>query len=158
MLALASAFFYAAYTTVLRWCLPDDERYSMGMAFGFVGVINVVLMWPGLLLVHLTGIEVFELPSWTVLGSMGLNAIIGTNLSDILWAKSVILTSPLVATLGLSLTTPLAMIADFFLKGKKFSLQYIAGAIAVTLGFVLINSQEVVARAFARLKKVCWCG
>jgi solute carrier family 35 protein F5 len=139
VLALVSAVFYGAYTTVLKACLPDDEKYSMGMVFGAVGVANVLLMWPGLILVDLLGIERFEFPSWIVFGSMAVNAAIGTNLSDVLWAKSVVLTSPLVATLGLSLTTPMAMVADFFLKHHRYSGQYVSGAVLITVGFVLIN-------------------
>ena len=139
ILALVSAVFYAGYTTVLKVCLPDDERYSMGMVFGAVGVANLLLMWPGLFLVDLLGIEKFEFPSLVVLASMGINAAVGTNLSDVLWAKSVILTSPLVATLGLSLTTPIAMIADFLLKHHRYSWQYVLGALAITAGFVVIN-------------------
>lgn len=135
VVALLSAFFYASYTTVLKWCLPDEHRYSMGMVFGFVGVINLLLMWPGLVVVHLLGYEQFELPEPSVFGALVVNALVGTNLSDVLWAKSVILTSPLVATLGLSLTTPLAMIADFCLKGSRFSATYVCGAVLVVLGF-----------------------
>lgn len=139
VIALLSAFFYGAYTTVLKWCLPDDERFRMGMVFGFVGVINFAVMWPGLILVDLLGVETFEWPSAEVLWPMAVNSLIGTNLSDVLWARSVVLTSPLVATLGLSLTTPLAMIADFVLKGKRFSWLYVMGAVVVTAGFVLSN-------------------
>jgi solute carrier family 35, member F5 len=139
ILALASAFFYAAYTTVLRWCLPNEELYYMGMVFGFVGVINTVLMWPGFLILNWAHVETFELPDLVVFGALALNSLIGTNLSDVLWAKSVILTSPVVATLGLSLTTPLAMIADAVLHHKHFGLQYISGAVLVTVGFVVAN-------------------
>jgi solute carrier family 35, member F5 len=92
-------------------------------------------MWPGLVVVHLLEIERFEIPKVSVFGALALNSLVGTNLSDVLWAKSVILTSPLVATLGLSLTTPLAMVADFFIHKSSFSPMYITGAVLVVLGF-----------------------
>lgn len=135
MVALLSAFFYAAYTTVLKWCLPDESKYSMSMVFGFVGIANLFLMWPGLVILDLLRVEHFELPPLAVLGALVVNSLIGTNLSDVLWAKSVILTSPLVATLGLSLTTPLAMVADFALHDDSFSATYVAGALLVVVGF-----------------------
>lgn len=139
-LALISAFFYAAYTTVLKWCLPDERRYSMAMTFGLVGIINTVLMWPGFILLHFAGVEPFEIPPAKVWGPLFVNGMIGTNLSDVLWAKSVILTSPLVATLGLSLTTPTAMLADVILRRSKgYGALYIAGAVVTTLGFVYSN-------------------
>lgn len=140
VVALLSAFFYAAYTTVLKWCLPDESMYNMGMVFGFVGVLNLAFMWPGLILVDLLNIEHFQLPpTFHVFWALAVNSIVGTNLSDVLWAKSVVLTSPLVATLGLSLTTPLAMIADFALKDKHFSALYVGGAILVVVGFTVSN-------------------
>ncbi|CUF93358.1 membrane-associated protein, putative [Bodo saltans] len=135
MVALLSAFFYGAYTTILKWCLPDEKKYNMGMVFGFVGVANLLLMWPGIIALDLLKVEQFEFPPLGVLGALSLNALIGTNLSDVLWAKSVILTSPLVATLGLSLTTPLAMIADFSIHGDRFSPAYVVGAALVVVGF-----------------------
>lgn len=47
-------------------------------------------------------------------------------------ALSVIWTSPLVATLGMSLTIPLAMLADVVLHGRRYSALYILGCIQVT--------------------------
>jgi len=139
ILALVSAFFYASYTTVLRYFLPDERRYSMPMVFGMVGVVNMLLMWPGLIVLSATGVEPFELPTWAVLWPLAINGLIGTNLSDVLWAKAVILTSPFVATLGLSLTTPFAMVADLVLHQTRYSGLYITGAIVVTAGFIVSN-------------------
>lgn len=138
-LALLSAFFYASYTTVLRFFLPDEDRYSMPMVFGMVGIVNLVLMWPGLVILSVTGIEPFEWPSWNVLWPLVLNGLVGTNLSDVLWAKAVILTSPFVATLGLSLTTPFAMVADLVIHQTQYTFLYITGAIVVMGGFITSN-------------------
>lgn len=139
VIALLSAFFYAVYTSILRYGLPDDERYAMGMVFGAVGVINFICLWPGLVLVDLLNWEKFEWPSIGQFWPLLLNALIGTNLSDVLWARSVVLTSPVVATLGLSLTTPLAMIVDAAFKGAHFSTAYVIGASFVMCGFVMAN-------------------
>ena len=35
----------------------------MQMFFGFVGVLNILFMWPLGLVLHFTGVETFELPS-----------------------------------------------------------------------------------------------
>ncbi|KAK7194493.1 EamA-like transporter family [Novymonas esmeraldas] len=139
IVALLSAFFYAAYTSVLKFYLPDDERFAMGMVFGAVGVLNFLLLWPGLLLLSVTGAEPFAWPSWQQFWPLLMNSLIGTNLSDVLWARSVVLTSPVVATLGLSLTTPLAMVVDAVFQGARFSGVYVAGATLVMAGFLLAN-------------------
>eukprot|EP00758_Cryptobia_borreli_P014631 Tbor_TRINITY_DN5939_c0_g1::TRINITY_DN5939_c0_g1_i5::g.18729::m.18729/K15289/SLC35F5; solute carrier family 35, member F5 len=143
VLALVSAMFYACYITVLKWALPDDNRFRVGMVFGFVGLWNIVLMWPGIVLLHCTGIEIFELPSPMVFLALAANSAIGTNLSDVMLAKSVLLTSPLVATLGLSLTIPIAMLADSIMKSKEYSPLYILGALLVIIGFVTVNLRSV---------------
>ncbi|CAM41654.1 conserved hypothetical protein [Leishmania braziliensis MHOM/BR/75/M2904] len=137
--ALLSAFFYAAYTSVLKFHLPDDERFAMGMVFGAVGILNLLLLWPGLVLLSVTGAEKFAWPTWQQLWPLLMNSLIGTNLSDVLWARSVVLTSPVVATLGLSLTTPLAMVVDVIFKSAHFSGVYVTGAILVMAGFLLVN-------------------
>ncbi|KAG5486832.1 hypothetical protein LSCM4_06297 [Leishmania orientalis] len=137
--ALLSAFFYATYTSVLKLHLPDDERFAMGMVFGAVGALNFLLLWPGLVLLSVSGAEQFVWPSWQQFWPLLMNSLIGTNLSDVLWARSVVLTSPVVATLGLSLTTPLAMVMDAIFKDAYFSGVYVAGAILVMAGFLLAN-------------------
>lgn len=48
-------------------------------------------------------------------------------------ALSVVWTTPLVATLGMSLTIPLAMVADMSIHGRRFSAIYIIGCIQVSL-------------------------
>ena len=139
ILAGVSAMFYAAYTTVLRHNLPDERRYPIGMCFAFVGVFNALLLWPGMLALSYLGVEPFQWPSATVAGFLLLNGLVGTNLSDMLWAKSVILTSPVIATLGLSLTIPTAVIADLALRGQWHPPLYLGGAACVTLGFIVAN-------------------
>lgn len=41
-------------------------------------------------------------------------------------------TTPLVATLGMSLTIPLAMVADMMIHGRHYSAIYILGSTQVT--------------------------
>ncbi|SCU71712.1 EamA-like transporter family, putative [Trypanosoma equiperdum] len=137
--ALMSAICYAVYTSVIKWQVPDDDRYSILMLFGFVGALNTLLFWPFVVIWHYTGFEPFSLPNFTQFGLLAANALVGTNLSEVLWARAVLLTSPVVATLGLTLTTPLAMTSDIFIKKKSFSALYIVGAVFLTMGFVLIN-------------------
>lgn len=47
-------------------------------------------------------------------------------------ALSVVWTTPLVATLGMSLTIPLAMVADMIIHGRRYSAVYIFGSVQVT--------------------------
>ena len=66
----------------------------------------------------------------------------GTFLSQLLWARSVLLTSPLVATCGLSLTIPVAMVADLVLRSQAFGIVYLIGSGCVVVGFVLVAAAD----------------
>lgn len=105
LLALCGAFFYGCYTTILKLKIVDESRIDMPMFFGFVGAFNVLFMWPFFLILHYIGLEEFQLPYSTSIWVMVLlNAFIGTFLSDYLWLLAMLMTSPLVVTLGISLT------------------------------------------------------
>ena len=60
-------------------------------------------------------------------------------MSDYLWARAVVLTTPTVATVGLSLTIPLAFLSDAALNGISPAPMAGLGAFAVVAGFVLVN-------------------
>lgn len=139
-LALVSACVYGAYTVLLKHCVPEsEERLAMPTLFGCIGLLVLVFGWPLLLLFDRIAWEDFAWPSRSVLGTLSINALIGTNLSDVLWAYAVQLTTPLTATLGLSLTVPFGMISDAVLRGKRFDVQYILGSLLVLGGFLLVS-------------------
>ena len=50
------------------------------------------------------------------------------------------LTSPTVATVGLSITIPFAIVCDFIVYEMKPSGLAIGGALLVTLGFIAVNT------------------
>ncbi|MQM01932.1 hypothetical protein Taro_034690 [Colocasia esculenta] len=56
-----------------------------------------------------------------------------------LQALCVVWTTPLVATLGMSLTIPLAMVADMLIHGRHYSAVYVLGSVQVFAGFVIAN-------------------
>ena len=104
------------------------------------------MLWPGLLVLHYTGLEPFELPSQRVMGLLVINAVIGTFLSDYLWLLAMLMTSPLVVTLGLSLTIPLAILADWLLGQTLPAMaMYWSGAALILVSFLAINADAVTA-------------
>jgi len=143
-LALASALFYALYVILLKVRIKSESRIDMQLFFGFVGLVNVVACWPIGLLLHVTGLEVFELPpSRKAWQAILINMTI-TFSSDYLYVLAMLKTTPLVVTIGLSLTIPMAVAGDFLLL-RPVSAQVIAGAVLVFLSFVVIgveNSKE----------------
>jgi solute carrier family 35 protein F5 len=73
-LALISALFYALYVSLLKVRIRDESRVNMQLFFGFVGLFNVVTLWPLGLVVHFLGVEPFELPqNWKEWLGIGIN-------------------------------------------------------------------------------------
>jgi solute carrier family 35 protein F5 len=62
--------------------------------------------------------------------------------SDFCWAYAMLLTSPLVVTVGLSLTIPLSLVGQMVLDAQYSSLPYWFGAGIVFLSFLFINHES----------------
>uniref|UniRef100_F6YFR9 Solute carrier family 35 member F5 n=1 Tax=Equus caballus TaxID=9796 RepID=F6YFR9_HORSE len=117
--------------------LSGSEKSSGRDTIGFVGLFNLLLLWPGFFLLHYTGFEDFEFPNKVVLMCIIINGLIGTVLSEFLWLWGCFLTSSLIGTLALSLTIPLSIIADMCMKKVQFSWLFFAGAIPVFFSFFI---------------------
>lgn len=61
-MAAFSAIMYGVYTIVMKKQVGDESRVNMQLFFGLVGLFNLFLLWPGFVILHLTGIEPFALP------------------------------------------------------------------------------------------------
>jgi solute carrier family 35, member F5 len=62
-----------------------------------------------------------------------------TFVSDYLWILAMLMTSPLIVTMGLSLSIPLALLGDFVFKGQLKGFVYWCGAGMVLIGFSIVN-------------------
>ncbi|KAL5051828.1 hypothetical protein BDW71DRAFT_169530 [Aspergillus fruticulosus] len=141
-MAAFSAVMYGVYTIVLKRQVGDESRVNMQLFFGLVGVFNMFLLWPGFVLLHLTGVEPFALPDtrrvWTIILVNAFSSL----LSDICWAYAMLLTSPLVVTVGLSLTIPLSLVGQIFLQREYVSPLYWVGATVVFVSFLVVNHES----------------
>ncbi|CAM9747687.1 unnamed protein product [Chrysoparadoxa australica] len=140
--ALASCVLYAAYTTVLKIRAPCDEATTMPLLLGYVGLINVLfLLLPVCFIVASSG----NLPvvSWGLVGAVVSKGLLDNVVSDLLWARAVLLTTPTVATVGLSLTIPLAFASDFMLHGLVPGLLELLASLGVLGGFVLVSAEGI---------------
>ncbi|GAA5903743.1 hypothetical protein JCM6882_003402 [Rhodosporidiobolus microsporus] len=134
-LALLSAVAYAAYVLLLKVRIRSEARVSMTLFFGFVGAWCIVLFPPLGWFLHKIGVEEFEWPHGGALwGSLLINAGI-TFVSDALYLRAMLLTSPLAVTLGLSLTIPLAMAGDLY-RHAPVSFASLLGGVLVLASFV----------------------
>ncbi|KAJ7492512.1 hypothetical protein FB451DRAFT_1218604 [Mycena latifolia] len=137
VLALISAVFYALYVILLKVRMRSESRVDMQLFFGFVGLFNILACWPIGIFLHLIGAETFELPQRAAIAALVINMGI-TLSSDYLYVLAMLKTTPLVVTVGLSLTIPLAVLGDFIL-GRFTRGQVIFGAILVLISFVVVG-------------------
>ena len=134
-LAVFGALAYSVYSV----CLKGVEGKDIVNVLGCMGAINFVLFMPGVLLLHLAGVEKFETPNFKEVQLIAGNALIGSVLCDLCWARSVESLTPTICTLGLSLTIPISMAADKYLEKSEFGLVYFIGAVFVLIGIVIIS-------------------
>ncbi|KAG7893982.1 hypothetical protein KL905_000824 [Ogataea polymorpha] len=142
ILALSGAFLYGVYSILLKLKIKNDSRIDMRLFFGFVGIFNLLFLWPPLVLLDKIGYEKFELPPTSYVYFVVIFNCAISFLADFLWARAMLLTSPLTVTLGLSLTIPFAMLCDFVFKHKVNSGVYIMGALFICLSFYFVNKSE----------------
>ena len=141
-LALGSALLYGVYTTLMKKRIGDEARVDMPLFFGFVGLLNLVTLLPGFFILHFTRIETFELPPTRKITTIVLVNSVTSLVSDFCWAYSMLLTSPLVVTVGLSLTIPLSLFGQMIVNGQTSSAMYWIGAAVVFLSFCFINYES----------------
>ncbi|KFY18390.1 hypothetical protein V493_08656 [Pseudogymnoascus sp. VKM F-4281 (FW-2241)] len=142
ILAFGSAVLYGAYSVVMKKRVQNEDRVNMPLFFGLVGLFNLILLWPGFVILHFTGVETFELPQtgkiWTIIVLNSVSSFV----SDYSWAYAMLLTTPLVVTVGLSLTIPLSLIGQMIISSQYSSGLYWVGAFVMVLSFLFINHES----------------
>lgn len=144
-LSLISAFIYAVFSVVIKSRAGPEGAVKMTMVFSFVGCISLLVGWPSIFVVDRLGVEKFEIPSLRVSALLAVNAFIGAVIPTILYAITIVMTTPLTSTLSVSLMVPFSITWDWLAGKKKFTIPYFIGAILVIIGFVAVNftaSQE----------------
>ena len=139
ILSVISASFYGIYTVMVRILCPRDESLmSMQLFLGYVGLWNMVVLSP--VAIYQLGIAHSATLSAWIFGCLVVTGLFNNVLSDYLWARSVVLTSATVASVGLGLTIPFAFLTDVVMGIEDvLNPESIFGAGFVLCGFVLVN-------------------
>ncbi|WWD16448.1 hypothetical protein CI109_100874 [Kwoniella shandongensis] len=143
ILALLSAAFYAVYVILLKVRVVDEERADMQLMLGFAGLFNTIFLIPIFPILHYTGWETFELPPTKEAWIICLINFCITLSSDYLYVLAMLKTTPMLVTIGLSLTIPLALVGSLFIpsSSEAITLLSILGATLVFVGFAMLGWQ-----------------
>ncbi len=142
---IVGAIGYGLYSTILKLKVPrndaDEDTVPNQLLFGYIGLVNIVLFMPVIIIMLIFNVSNIRSLTWAILGFVILNCVFDGILGDYLWAKSVFLTSPTFATLGMSLTIPLAILCDIFVSHITSDINpfTLIGAALVVGGFCIVN-------------------
>ncbi|KAI1367525.1 hypothetical protein F5Y08DRAFT_298174 [Xylaria arbuscula] len=141
-MAFFSAIIYGIYIVVMKIRIGSEDRVNMPLFFGLVGTFNLLLLWPLFPILHYTGIEPFELPPSGKIWAIVLFNSLFSFISDVSWAYAMLLTTPLVVTVGLSLNIPLSLVGEMIQYEQYSSFVYWIGAVIVVISFLFINHES----------------
>jgi drug/metabolite transporter (DMT)-like permease len=141
---LVSAVIWAIYQ--ISWRILSKDKPEMlqldGLidtfaTLGVMGLCNLLLGWPVLLLVHWAGVERFYLPAWNMMPALTINGLIEYTF-DVSLAVAIYLTSPVVTAMTAPLTIPIALVWDHYLHNSPFQVGNYdwIGSLLVLIGVV----------------------
>jgi solute carrier family 35 protein F5 len=140
LICILSALFYGLYTVNIRRKIEgDDESVPMTLFFSFMGLAIALTTGPLLFLLWLIGVPLGKF-SFPILGALVLKGLLDNVLSDYLWARSILLIGPTLATSGLALQVPIAVISDALLKGPLWVDSLLTTLLTLVGGGVILGA------------------
>ena len=136
MLCLVSSIVYGGYTVAIRVMLGNDESSPTMLFFGLMGGLIFVSVGPFLGISAALGSSLGTL-TWKTFGLVVLKGLFDNVLSDYLWARAILLVGPTIATSGLAMQVPIAIVLDVVL-GRSEWMKSVATALLTFLGGIVI--------------------
>lgn len=134
-LTLMSAALFSLQSVMLRKLAPRE--FDLSFFMGMNGLLAIGLS-PGVLYAaHYWGLEHFSPPSWNTLLALTVNAVLGSTCANYLYTSALLMLSPLVTTVCMSLSIPLSALTDeLVMRQHSFSVGWLIGAGFVGCGVI----------------------
>ncbi|EFX69060.1 hypothetical protein DAPPUDRAFT_62657 [Daphnia pulex] len=140
VLAAAASAGSAVYKVSFKRIFGEATYGQVSFFFSLIGLLNVVLLWPIVLTLHFTGLEVitWNRVPWIQLAVAGTLSLAANLLGNFGPA----LTYEVFIHLGLVLAIPVSAVLDVNLNGVVFEGMKLAGTIMIVNGFLLVLLPE----------------
>jgi hypothetical protein len=102
------------------------------------GILQMLLCWVIVLVVHVAGVERFEAPPADKVKMLVLNAVLDATYNSLL-LFGIIVTSPLFMSIGVMLVMPVSIVVDRIQNGTKLEPGAVIGAVIIVGAFTLLN-------------------
>jgi len=145
---IAGVIVYALFEVLYKRLATkkDDPAGVMnGVRFlGYIGVHTLLWLWPPIIVLHFARVEVFEWPSWEILGLMVLNGLCDVIFNGCILV-SIVLSSPLFTSVGTILAIPASVVVDLMVHRFLLPWQAGVGIALIIVGFGSFTLSEFVA-------------
>ena len=136
ILAVFAAVMYACYTVLVRlFCPQDEELYQMTLLLGYIGLICFLALLPVGLYILVMRVDL----TLIVFAMIVTKGMLDFTITDYCLFRAIVLTNATVATVGLGMTIPMAFLADLVVYGDTVTTLSAFGAVAVSIGFLIVN-------------------
>ncbi|KAI8575084.1 hypothetical protein K450DRAFT_263411 [Umbelopsis ramanniana AG] len=139
-LAVAGAVAYGYYEVFYKQYASPVKATVLfaNVVTGLIGVTSLFILWVPIPILHFSGYEIFQLPSWTTLGYIFAIALTGV-MYNAGFMCLIALTNPVFAAVGIMLTIPAVAVADVFVTGVMVPASTIAGSVCILIGFAALS-------------------
>lgn len=154
VLAAAAAAGSAIYKVMFKKVIGHVSFGQVSLFFSLIGLLNAILLWPVVLILSITGVEIVP---WTSLPWVQLCGAASLSLAANLLANfSIIITYENFITLGLIAAVPASATYDVIVHGVVFAGMKLAGIIMICIGFFLVlfpyNWSDLITRFIRRTR------
>lgn len=133
-LSVGSAIGAALYKVLLKWSVGEASLYQMALFLSFLGLFDILALWPILLALHFTGVELLHAIPWTL---VCIGSILGI-LFNFSINFGIAYTFPLFISLGTILGIPINAVFDALVRGVDFLNWKFPASCLIVGGFLLM--------------------
>jgi hypothetical protein len=145
--ARASSVTVSEAASANRWSQSLPVRIQIELSCFIMtvyGLVTVLLSAPALYVWSAASLEPFSLPSREKLDLIMLNTALYTLYNGLL-VFGILVTTPLFMSVGTMLVMPCSIVVDKLVYNSELSASALAGAVAIVLGFAMLNVPQSVA-------------